>query len=75
MNVPEARAEIIKALGRFDVGADPEHLYLEPEIEVYYRNPIELHADLNQLVRDGVLRRRESPGMVRFIVNPSNASP
>lgn len=68
MRVPAARDEILKALGRYDIGADPEHLYLEPEIEVFYRNPIDLHSDLNTLVRAGVLQRREAPGTVRFLV-------
>lgn len=75
MNVPEARGEILRAIGRFESGVDPEQLYLEPEVEVYYTNPVELHADLNWLVRDGTLRRHESPGRVRYDVSPPIITP
>lgn len=67
---PDATRELVNALARADMGRSPDQLLVEPEIDALYNHAGDLQADLETLVSRGVLRCRESPGSLRYVLAP-----
>lgn len=70
MPEPDATRELVNALARAGGGRSPDQLLAEPEIDALYNHATELQADLETLVSRGVLRCRESPGSLRYVLAP-----
>lgn len=72
---PAGRAEIVNALARAEMGLSPAELFGVPEVEACFCHVGDLQFALEELVRAGDLRCRESPGSLRYILDPSARDP
>lgn len=72
---PVGRDEIVNALARAEMGLSPAGLYQVPEVEACFRHVGDLQFALEELVRAGDLRCRESPGSLRYVIDASVREP